>query len=70
MLHKTSKQNKNKLLLISVLAVFMLLKCSGYELYYCIKGDTKGFWRWSVSLYGSSVKRTLREGSLAGDPGG
>jgi len=27
-------------------------------------------WRWSVSPYGSSVKETWREGSLAGDPGG
>ena len=30
----------------------------------------KGLWRWSVSLCGSSVKGTWREGSLAGDPEG
>jgi hypothetical protein len=28
----------------------------------------KYLWRWSVSLCGSSVKGTWREGSLAGDP--
>ena len=27
----------------------------------------KGVWRWSISLYGSSVKGTWREGSLVGD---
>jgi len=30
----------------------------------------KGLWRWGVSAYGSSVKGTWREGSLAGGPGG
>jgi hypothetical protein len=30
----------------------------------------KGVCRWGVSLYGSSVKGTWREGSLAGYPGG
>ena len=30
----------------------------------------KGLWSWGVSLYGSSVKGTWSEGSLAGDPGG
>jgi len=29
-----------------------------------------GLWLWSISLHGSSVKETWREGSLAGDPGG
>ena len=70
MLHKISKQDKNKLVLILVLAVFMVLYFSDYELYYCVKGDTKVFWRWCVSRYWSSVKGTGREGSLAGDPGG
>ena len=30
----------------------------------------KGLWGWSVSLCGSSVSGTWREGSLAGDPEG
>jgi len=30
----------------------------------------KGLWRWGVSVSGSSVKGTWREGSLAGDPVG
>jgi len=29
-----------------------------------------GALEWSVSLYGSSVKATWSEGSVAGDPGG
>ena len=32
-----------------------------------LKYGSKGLWSWSVSLCGSSVKETWREGSLAGD---
>ena len=35
-----------------------------------LRYNWKGLWRWSVSLCGSSMKGTWREGSLAGDPEG
>jgi len=35
-----------------------------------LRDGWKGLWRWGVSLYGSSVKGTWREGSLAGNSGG
>jgi len=35
-----------------------------------LRDGCNGLWRWSISLYGSSVKETRREGSLAGDPEG
>ena len=35
-----------------------------------LRDGRKGLWRWSVSLYGSSVKGTWREGSLTEDPVG
>jgi len=35
-----------------------------------LRDGCKGLWKWGISLYGSSVKGTWREGSLAGNPGG
>jgi hypothetical protein len=35
-----------------------------------LRDGWNGLWRWSISPYGSSVKRTGREGSVAGDPEG
>jgi len=33
-----------------------------------LRDGSKGLWRWGVTLYGSCVKGTRREGSFAGDP--
>ena len=35
-----------------------------------LRDGLKQLWRCGVSLYGSSMKGTWRESSLAGDPGG
>jgi len=35
-----------------------------------LRDGLKWLWRCGVSLYGSSVKGTRRDSSLAGDPGG
>jgi hypothetical protein len=35
-----------------------------------LRDGWKGFWRWSISLYGSPMKGNWRQGSVAGDPGG
>jgi hypothetical protein len=35
-----------------------------------LRDGYNGLWRWSVSLYGNSVKGTWKQGSLGGDPEG